>query len=78
MAACHLDRDKLKTNPKVNEKEETGKVLKNALRREADDIEEPSLSLCPSTEILKLARTGSHVICAGAQAALLQRGQMLY
>lgn len=53
MAACHLDRDKLKTNPEANERKETGNVLKNALRREADDTEEPSLSVCPSTEVLK-------------------------
>lgn len=78
MAVCHLDRDKLETNLEANEREETGKVLKNALRREAGDTEEPSLSLCPRTQVLKLARTGRHVICAGAQAPLLQRGQMLY
>lgn len=57
MAACHLDRDKLETNPEANEREEMGKVLKNALRREADDTEEPSLSLCPSTEVLESAGT---------------------
>lgn len=78
MAAYHLDRDKLETNPEANEREEAGNVLKNALRREADDTGMPSLSLCPSTEVVKLARTGSHVVYAGARAPLLQRGQMLH
>lgn len=79
MAACHLGISSKKTNyPEANEKEEIGNVLKNALRREEEDTEEPSLSLCPSVEVFKLAGTGSQVICAGAQAPLLQRGQMLH
>lgn len=66
-----------KTNPEANEKEETGNVLKNAPRREEEDTEEPNLSLSPAVEVFKLAGTGSQVIRAGAQAALLQSRMML-
>lgn len=66
-----------KTNPEANEKEETGNVLKNAPRREEEDTKEPNLSLSPAVEVFKLAGTGSQVIQAGAQAALLQSRQML-
>lgn len=64
-----------KTNPEANE---TGNVLKNTLRSEEEDTEEPNLSLCPVGEVFKLAGMGSQVIYAGAQAPLLQRGQMLH
>lgn len=54
-----------KTKPE-GANEETGNVLKDALRRQEEDTEEPSLSLCPGVEVSKLARTWSQVICAAA------------
>lgn len=65
------------TNPEANEKEKTGNALKNAMRREEEDMEDTSLSLCPSVEVFGLAGTGNQVICAGARAPLLQSRQML-
>jgi len=48
-------------------------MYSDALRREEEDTEEPSLSLCPGVEVFKLAGTGSQAICGGAEEPLLQR-----
>lgn len=77
LGACHLEISSRRTNSEANEKEETGNALKNALRGQEEGTEESRLSLCPGVEAFNLAGTGSQVISTGAQASLLQRGQML-